>query len=559
MSDISGMDNATAKGKPEGAAQPDATDPSSRNLEERLAIARSKREQVLRAKGKSLKKPVMKRPSFMDDDPAANWDLSTPAPNEQQQAPTAFVPAEETGDIEAEHPSPTGTQANPPTPRSSLSVSWAVVLAFAGFFGLGSGIVLSIGAVIALGWVSVPDLSPNRAMVTASAPEQKPEIHTNVFKPLAPPVANSARLSLRHVALQPVVINSRSAPAFYAALEADLGIAAMQSPAPRVDASGGSAELVSRFDFQPAAVAMTFANPLPLAKSPAPFAKSGIAEDVVPQIFAKSEIRPFTLMANLSVPVVDAVSIQAISVGDLLHRPSTTPTPTLARSSPGVAPTIARAHLAKPVVFDGVMVSLPSTENLDGATVVLAALTLDPPAKSVRANAPLYEEHAVALPDIGKPHLQTPTLARRLGLSAEAANRIRLVTFAPANVPDDALQAYAGILGATGLPLGQLNRVNFKVSKTHVRYYRNEDSQIAQALAEEVDGVARNFSNTRVRPPDGQVELWLEGNRRGVRSTIDAPAPPVNEEKRRAVLKAELESRLVDRLRRGEHLGGASR
>ena len=562
MSDISGMGNSTESDKPEAMAQPDSADPSTRNWEERLAIARSEREKNLKAKGKSLSKPVMKRPTFMDDDPSANWALTEPEPEgarEEKIATKSERPV--TPDIPVSGTPPSESQNalhSPPAPRgNSISVSWVVIVAFACFFGLGSGIVLSIGAVVSMGWVSLSDLAPKRVISEANTAPRAPAIFTTVFKPLSPPLARAAWISLRYDSIKPLPASQRTPPALLSAYFPDAGLTPVQSPAPQLHTSGVADELVSRLDFQPAAISMTFATPIPVSASPAPFGTSGTSVDLSPEVLEKSDIRLLTQLADLSNPAIEKTVIQLASMEMGLERPLTGPA--LIKSVPETLPQVSWARLDKPDIFSTAIASFSATDPNTTDALVLASLADGPPERSPRAKAPVHQVQGVSLPVIGTPHVYNPSLATRLGMKPTAVQQVSLVTFAPANVPEETLSSHANVLAATGFPVAKVNRVNFKVSRTHVRYYRNRDETLARALAAEIGGIARNFSTARNRPPSGQIEVWLEGNRKTQRTIASTPRRSVSTAQRQAAAKAQLENRLVNSLRRGEHLGVASR
>ncbi|WP_299677646.1 hypothetical protein [uncultured Roseobacter sp.] len=128
------------------------------DLEERLATARIERARVLAEKGAIEKKPPVTALAFRDS-AAKTSDFAPKLAAPKTSA--VSVPAQ------AGHHSASGllaTDRNPATAsinaeaRQGWRIPLPVVVAFAAFFGLGFGMVLSLGLVVGLGWVSLSDL-----------------------------------------------------------------------------------------------------------------------------------------------------------------------------------------------------------------------------------------------------------------------------------------------------------------------------------------------------------------------------------------------------------------
>jgi len=121
---------------------------------------------------------------------------------------------------------------------------------------------------------------------------------------------------------------------------------------------------------------------------------------------------------------------------------------------------------------------------------------------------------------------------------------------APTSLSDSRLDAYTEALGETGLVVGQANRVTFRVSANHVRYFHPDDREAARQLAISISGDLRDFTNFSPSPELGTIEIWLAGNNAPSRSArSQRPAPSTGN----PALKT-LRNRLLESLRRGEHL-----
>ncbi|MBV1902833.1 MAG: hypothetical protein KUG58_04275 [Marinosulfonomonas sp.] len=121
---------------------------------------------------------------------------------------------------------------------------------------------------------------------------------------------------------------------------------------------------------------------------------------------------------------------------------------------------------------------------------------------------------------------------------------------APASLSDRRLNAYTTALDKTGLAVGQANRVTFRVTANHVRFFHPDDREAARQLANSISGDLRDFTNYSPAPELGTIEIWLAGDNAPSRSA-DSPrsAPPTSN----PALNA-LRNRLLQSLRRGDHL-----
>ena len=92
------------------------------------------------------------------------------------------------------------------------------------------------------------------------------------------------------------------------------------------------------------------------------------------------------------------------------------------------------------------------------------------------------------------------------------ASGVVVKVLAPTNLVDAEVDRTAISLRSAGYVLADSARVGVKVSETHVRYYHAADRVSAEALALQFNGTARDFSGASNQPPEGTVELWLQGS-----------------------------------------------
>ncbi len=88
---------------------------------------------------------------------------------------------------------------------------------------------------------------------------------------------------------------------------------------------------------------------------------------------------------------------------------------------------------------------------------------------------------------------------------------IRLSVFAPSALEADPVAALVASVEAGANTDSVLSPVDFKVSATHVRYYREEDLPAAKQVAALAGGTVRDFTGYAPQPAKGTVELWLAG------------------------------------------------
>jgi len=138
---------------------------------------------------------------------------------------------------------------------------------------------------------------------------------------------------------------------------------------------------------------------------------------------------------------------------------------------------------------------------------------------------------------------------------------------APESIADADLTATLLGLQGAGFRLGENDRVSFKVSKNHVRFYHETDRAVAEALAARIGAEARDFTASDYDPPEGMIELWLQGS--GPKVAAAKPAKPAKKAARSQTTRAaskerkapsedsvikSLRDKIVRQLQKGEHL-----
>ena len=120
---------------------------------------------------------------------------------------------------------------------------------------------------------------------------------------------------------------------------------------------------------------------------------------------------------------------------------------------------------------------------------------------------------------------------------------------APSSLPEDQLNAFSSALRDTGFDVITPERVNFTVSKNHVRFFYADDAEAAGMLAAAVGGAARDFTDYRPSPPAGTIEVWLAGKNLPRATTRSASRPATQNP-----ALTNLRNKLLQSLRRGDHL-----
>jgi len=120
----------------------------------------------------------------------------------------------------------------------------------------------------------------------------------------------------------------------------------------------------------------------------------------------------------------------------------------------------------------------------------------------------------------------------------------------PRSLSDGQHAGFESTITDTGLPIGKVNRVGYKISASHVRYYHPRDAVAATALAERIDARARDFTSFRPSPPIGTLEVFLSRTANSRRAAAQGGAQSSQQDRE----LIELRDRLIQSLRRGDHL-----
>ena len=160
--------------------------------------------------------------------------------------------------------------------------------------------------------------------------------------------------------------------------------------------------------------------------------------------------------------------------------------------------------------------------------------------------------------------LPDPITAARPLVPPGAIGPQRINVMAPETVGAAELTSTIDSLQDAGFTLGETDRVSFKVRESHVRFYHDGDKAQAEALAAQIDGEARDFTASDITPPNGQIELWLEGGgqtqaatkpaRKAARpQAARAAAKDRKSQSEDGAIRA-LRDKIVLQLQKGEHL-----
>jgi hypothetical protein len=97
---------------------------------------------------------------------------------------------------------------------------------------------------------------------------------------------------------------------------------------------------------------------------------------------------------------------------------------------------------------------------------------------------------------------------------------LTIVMHIPNRADDDVARSMVEVAARAGFTIDRTVPAPFSVSQTNIRYFHAEDAEASMALANSVDGIARDFTSFRPTPAAGIVEVWVAG--RGVGApTVD--------------------------------------
>jgi hypothetical protein len=503
--------------------RPDVADAlKSMNWDERLAEARARRKAVLKNPGKSEKRPVVR---IVDAAAMAQRRAGAQArPVETEDAAPAV---QVTTPLPDHAPSQAAVHA-PEEPEAKTEIAAGTL---AGRTALGFGLGLGLGASLVAGIFLLLGMPGLR---TASEPETPVEVAAvpTVSAPVgegtaAPTVSAPAGEVAAVVPPRAAVPSSATSPIV------SVEVAARMSPPVLEGAAAAPPAVVS---MRPS-VAQAPQRPTdipsekPFDLTAAPPAPAPSARDLVlgeaPAAMAAPAILPAT-WPTASPPARPA----AVSVALPDIPPAWGAGPS--RPARGVAPrTIAAntgnatAPLLPGASAPPLPVALPAGPSaltpLDAAPAVFAA----PPAPPL-----------------------TPETGSDVRIPNGDALFVRIVV--PETVSDAEAEDLAGLLRTAGVADGRISRVAFKVNDTHLRFYHAEDAEAAAAVAELAGSEARDFTSFRPSPPEGTIEFFIAGDR-----TSPPPRAAAAPKRARPQPPDELtrmRDRIVNRLRRGEHL-----
>lgn len=160
-----------------------------------------------------------------------------------------------------------------------------------------------------------------------------------------------------------------------------------------------------------------------------------------------------------------------------------------------------------------------STLTDRGPYVVYPEATLVPPDVSSEEAAPTLEFSKAKFTRAEIKPLDTNTLrnlpdqltleAGKIATLTEGGEPVRVFVHAPDGVPQNALDEYVAELNASGARVATIGREPFRVSKTHLRFYSEDNAQNARSLARSLDIEARNFSQSGASLD--RIEVWVAG------------------------------------------------
>jgi hypothetical protein len=145
--------------------------------------------------------------------------------------------------------------------------------------------------------------------------------------------------------------------------------------------------------------------------------------------------------------------------------------------------------------------------------------------------APLVDRVPPALPapvppavaaETGDPAPEPPVEAAP---APPRADEVLVSILAPRDTAPERVAEAAGTVGGLGYASRGPAEVGVTIRQTQVRYYHPEDAVAAELVAAAVGGTARDFTDFRPQPPEGTVEVWLEGEPAPAPEPVRAAAP----------------------------------
>lgn len=541
-----GEKSAVTSGPRDRNASARAAPSDGRDLDQRLAAAYAQREKILKAKGKPLTRRPVRPPSFLEKGAEGGPDLRLDVDHRGTEDRENEGSAPEL----AESPTQAAHSSAQKASTRRLAVPTVALIGCACFFGLGAGVVFGFAAASGMGWISISGSVPEPLEPKQQVVERAPALQSKMSSTLGYLVPADARPSLSVANDQ--IVETRNAALHYLLTPPppDTAISAVKSPGPKLETVLTTEKLLPLSDFQPLHFETILANPVFLSAHPGTLSSKDDVRDGLPNLPEKSNIEAMLKVNLPNPPPPNDIKLASLTQNDnsvdLLSQP------VLLEIEPGAVPQLLNENPGKLSVFDAVMDGLAMPTPIPASHALEIPMLSRPPHKSKIVAVPEVMDTAFALPKIGNPRQGTITLAEQLAQEGAPSDAVYLVTFAPNSLGEAQMASHTALLQSTGFEAEVVNRVRYRISSTHVRYYNRSDSIVANAIAERLGGDARDFTNIRKPPEQGRIEIYLEGERRKQSATgtlTRRATAPVN----RASEKARLEQSILSRLRRGEH------
>lgn len=550
------MSGSKDTGEPAGTGRPgdDTSSPLDKGFnheawERRLAAARVQRAKSLKSKGKEPEKRPTNRSNFRGHD-----DFESPGVTHKLGEFQPNVPTNE--DLSpASDPTPAIAQAAQPSPQRSVSLPLIVFIAFASCFGLGAGTVLSFTAAIGMGWISVGAIASDDLNRTRQVVESVPQVQSvfgvafsqSLTAEKLPSISRATDQDINIAQVEPLYLFSLSRP--------DNSVAAVKSPGPELETLIEAKEFGVHDDVQTLDFAAVLENSVFVSINPSAPLKNDVQPDRLPDLPEKNNVAAMVSISGPAAPLWSEVKLASLLLNDAV--PDLASRPVLSEIEPGMKPWASYENPGQLAVFD------TFSEDFSGPNQIPALLTLEmpllsgPPQKSAAVGVPELDSVAAALPQIGNAHNRPRTLADELASDGLPLDDVYLVAFAPRSLTDALMTQHIADLDETGFTTDVVNRVNYRISSTHVRYYNRSDAVVAKAIAERLGADARDFTKMRNPPKPGRLEIYIEGERQRY-SGARTVASRTNTTAVRAAQKERLERSILSKLRRGAHLGTAT-
>ncbi|MCA0271048.1 MAG: hypothetical protein LCH69_03165 [Proteobacteria bacterium] len=231
--------------------------------------------------------------------------------------------------------------------------------------------------------------------------------------------------------------------------------------------------------------------------------------------------------------------------------PATAPAP-VRTAGPGLAASAPELGFDSPVVPPPVVFAV--------AAPALPGMAADTPPPLPVLPKTLATPISYSVPEVADPPTgpgDTPLAAQGAPLPVARpapTEDFTLIVHAPATLTEAEIATAADALEAAGFGAITPKTVAVNIRETNVRYYSPEDEAIAARLAEVMGARLRDFTGFSPKPPDGTIEVWLEG--RGNAAATKVSTKPAKTKKKRAAAAGPsqvqiLKDRLVRQLRAG--------